>query len=211
MMNGYLLLVLELAAILLVCVLLAFLIGRASGKRVARASAAKAVAAAPPAAVSPGMARPVLPELHEPPSRPRAPGLVDPAEDSATLPPSLEQTRPVVREPEAAEASEETVTRASLQEGQPTGVPDGDADLSAAQLRISELEEQLRKQEIEMSWLETGATTAWDTTMPQLLGRIEGLEKELQQARDESRQLQNLLEIERGRAADEGWPSTPSE
>ncbi|MDO4716698.1 MAG: hypothetical protein Q4B08_03930, partial [Propionibacteriaceae bacterium] len=117
----------------------------------------------------------------------------------------------VVREPETAEASEETVTRASLHEGQPSEVPAEDADLSAAQVRISELEEQLRKQEIEMARLETGATTAWDTTMPQLLGRIEGLEKELQQAREESRQLQNLLEIERGRAADEGWPSTPAE
>lgn len=211
MMNGYLLLVLELAAILLVCVLFAFLIGRASGKRAARASAAKTVAAAPPAPMAPGMARPVLPELHEPPSRPRVPDLVDPVEDSTTLSPSLEQTRPVVREPETAEASEETVTRASLHEGQPSGDPAGDADLSAAQARISELEEQLRKQEIEMARLETGATTAWDTTMPQLLGRIEGLEKELQQAREESRQLQNLLEIERGRAADEGWPSTPAE
>ncbi|MDO4783779.1 MAG: hypothetical protein Q3997_01625 [Propionibacteriaceae bacterium] len=226
-MNGYLLLALELAAILLVCVVLAFLAGRALGKRAGRLSQAQPPVVPSPGSDGPAPKLPVLPELYEPPARPSVPGLVDLAGDATALPPSLEQTHPVTHQPSLADAGEETVTRAdlneetvnraSLDDGKQADRPAAAEAGNAAAARIKELEEKLRKQEIEMARLETGATTAWDTTMPQLLGRIESLEQELRQARDESHQLQNLLEIERGRAAEggraaeEGWPSTPAE
>lgn len=73
--------------------------------------------------------------------------------------------------------------------------------------RIKELEKKVRQQEIEMARLETGATTAWDTTMPKMLNRIDELESELGKALKESQELHNLLEIERGKASTSGWPT----
>lgn len=101
---------------------------------------------------------------------------------------------------------------------------DAEQRAKAAQARVTELEQKLSRQEIEMARLESRATTAWDTTMPQLIERIEGLEDELARARKEATELQALLDIERDKASgqkvkvaagvknsgsdDDAWPMT---
>ena len=81
-------------------------------------------------------------------------------------------------------------------------------EVEAARERIAGLQEQVAKQELDMARLETRATTAWDTTMPQLFNRIESLEGEMAKARDEAAELEALLAIERERTASL-LPATP--
>lgn len=76
-------------------------------------------------------------------------------------------------------------------------ITEAEQEMEKARERIACLQEQVAKQELDMARLETRATTAWDTTMPHLISRIESLEGEMSKARYEAAELQALLAIER--------------
>ncbi len=71
---------------------------------------------------------------------------------------------------------------------------DGDADPQTLLAEIAELRSELDRKDMELMRLETGATSAWDTTVPDLQNRIDELRSDNDRLIGELRQARNQLD-----------------
>ncbi len=197
-MSGYVLLVIELAVILAICAVLAFLLGLFVGKKLAQKNQAREQIMAPRKAAMSSTSAADSPWAPGKPTTQSAPDALQPTSAAAASPQGQPKSGAPGSLPGDPTQSQSAGTLAAAASGVATTVVASGEPASNYQAadRIKELEEQLKKQEIEMARLEAGATTAWDTTMPQLLERIDRLESELKEKSLENSELKARLDIE---------------